>query len=42
VKSDTTIPVRFAVVLAILLGYRVIAAAMKQSKQPGKQVPISS
>jgi len=37
VKSDTTVPVRFAVVLAILLGYRVIAAAVKQSK-PAKQV----
>jgi methionine sulfoxide reductase heme-binding subunit len=33
VKSDTTIPMRFAVVLAILLGYRVIVAALKQSKQ---------
>jgi sulfoxide reductase heme-binding subunit YedZ len=38
VKSDITIPLRFAVVVAILLGYRVIAAAMKQSKQPAKQV----
>jgi methionine sulfoxide reductase heme-binding subunit len=37
VKSDTTVPVRFAVVIAILLGYRVIAAVMKQSKQPAKQ-----
>jgi sulfoxide reductase heme-binding subunit YedZ len=37
VKSDTTVPVRFAVVIAILLGYRVVAAAMKQSKQPAKQ-----
>jgi sulfoxide reductase heme-binding subunit YedZ len=41
VKSDITIPLRFAVVVAILLGYRVIAAAMKQSKQPAKQA-ISS
>jgi sulfoxide reductase heme-binding subunit YedZ len=41
VKSDITIPVRFAVVVAILLGYRVVAAAWKQSKQPAKQA-ISS
>ena len=41
VKSDTTIPMRFAVVVAILLGYRAIAAAMKQSKQHAKQA-ISS
>jgi methionine sulfoxide reductase heme-binding subunit len=37
VKSDTTVPVRFAVVVAILLGYRAIAAAVKQSKQSAKQ-----
>ena len=41
VKSDTTVPMRFAVVVAILLGYRVIAAAMKQSKQPAKQAASS-
>jgi sulfoxide reductase heme-binding subunit YedZ len=41
VKSDITVPMRFAVVVAILLGYRVIAAALKQSKQPAKQA-ISS
>jgi methionine sulfoxide reductase heme-binding subunit len=38
VKSDITVPVRFAVVVAILLGYRIVVAAMKQSKQPAKQV----
>jgi sulfoxide reductase heme-binding subunit YedZ len=37
VKSDITVPVRFAVVIAILLGYRLIAAAMKSSKQHSKQ-----
>jgi sulfoxide reductase heme-binding subunit YedZ len=42
VKSDITIPMRFAVVLAILLGYRVIAAAVKQAKQPAKHAPISN
>ena len=42
VKSDITIPLRFAVVIAILLGYRVIAAAVKQSRQPAKHAPISS
>ena len=44
VKSDTTIPVRFAVIVAVLLGYRVIAEVIKRrggvSKQPAK-VPIS-
>jgi methionine sulfoxide reductase heme-binding subunit len=41
VKSDVTVPVRFAVVVAVLLGYRLVAYAMKrrgvQSKQPAKQ-----
>ena len=41
VKSDVTIPVRFAVIVAVLLGYRVAAGAMKrrgaESKQPAKQ-----
>lgn len=41
VKSDVTIPTRFAVVVAILLGYRVIAAAVKQAKQREKHVPVS-
>ena len=44
VKSDTTVPVRFAVIVAALLGYRVIAEVIKrrgaESKQPTK-VPIS-
>lgn len=30
VKSDTTMPLRFAVVVAILLSYRVVAYAMKR------------
>jgi sulfoxide reductase heme-binding subunit YedZ len=46
VKSDATVPVRFAVVVAILLGYRLVAYAMKrrsaESKQPAKQASISS
>jgi len=46
VKSDTTVPVRFAVVVAILLGYRLVAYAMKrrsaESKQPAKQASISN
>ena len=37
VKSDTTVPMRFAVVIAILLGYRLVAAAMKRSRQPARQ-----
>jgi sulfoxide reductase heme-binding subunit YedZ len=37
VKSDTTVPMRFIVVIAILLGYRLVAAAMKQAKRPAKQ-----
>ena len=45
VKSDVTLPTRFAVVLAILLGYRLAAYAMKrrgaESKQPAKQASIS-
>jgi methionine sulfoxide reductase heme-binding subunit len=46
VKSDVTIPERFAVVVAILLGYRLVAAVMKRrgaaSKQPAaKQASIS-
>ena len=46
VKSDTTLPLRFAVIVAILLGYRLVAYAMKrrsaESKQPAKQASISS
>jgi methionine sulfoxide reductase heme-binding subunit len=41
VKSDVTLPTRFAVVVAILLGYRVIAAAVKQVKQREKHAPVS-
>jgi sulfoxide reductase heme-binding subunit YedZ len=45
VKSDTTVPVRFAVVVAVLLGYRVIAEVIKrrgaETRQPAK-APISS
>jgi len=48
VKSDTTVPVRFAVVVAILLGYRVVAYVMKRrsampavAKQSAKQVSPS-
>jgi sulfoxide reductase heme-binding subunit YedZ len=43
VKSDVTLPTRFVVVLAILLGYRVILAAMKriEAKQHAKQATSS-
>jgi methionine sulfoxide reductase heme-binding subunit len=45
VKSDVTVPVRFAVIVAILLGYRVVAAAMKRrgaaAKQPADQASVS-
>jgi methionine sulfoxide reductase heme-binding subunit len=45
VKSDITIPRRFVVVVAILLGYRVVAWVMKRrgvsSKQPARQASIS-
>jgi sulfoxide reductase heme-binding subunit YedZ len=34
VKSDITVPVRFAVVVAILLGYRVVAYALEKRKAP--------
>jgi sulfoxide reductase heme-binding subunit YedZ len=34
VKSDITLPTRFAVVIAILIGYRLVATAMKRWKQP--------
>jgi sulfoxide reductase heme-binding subunit YedZ len=35
VKSDITVPVRFAVVVAILLGYRIVAYLMqKKTKAP--------
>jgi sulfoxide reductase heme-binding subunit YedZ len=37
VKSDLTIPMRFAVVLGILLLYRVIRAVMKSARRPAKQ-----
>jgi methionine sulfoxide reductase heme-binding subunit len=36
VKSDTTIPMRFAVVLGALLAYRVIVIAMKSARPPAK------
>jgi sulfoxide reductase heme-binding subunit YedZ len=36
VKSDITVPTRFAVAIAILLGYRLVATAMKRSKQPAR------
>jgi sulfoxide reductase heme-binding subunit YedZ len=43
VKSDVTIPMRFAVVVGILLGYRVIAAVVKQFNRPAaKQASVSS
>ncbi len=49
VKSDVTWPVRFAVVLALLLGYRLLAYAMKSrtrssagvTKPSPKQPPLS-
>ena len=41
VKSDVTIPMQFVAVLVVLLGYRVIAAVVKQARQPAKQAPIS-
>jgi sulfoxide reductase heme-binding subunit YedZ len=41
VKSDITLPVRFAVIVAILLGYRIVVAAMKQSRQPAKHAVSS-
>jgi sulfoxide reductase heme-binding subunit YedZ len=34
VKSDVTVPVRFAVVVAILLGYRVVAYLLEKRKAP--------
>jgi sulfoxide reductase heme-binding subunit YedZ len=34
VKSDVTVPVRFAVVVAILLGYRVVAYVLENRKAP--------
>jgi methionine sulfoxide reductase heme-binding subunit len=38
VKSDITVPMRFIVVIAILLCYRLVAAVMKSAKQPAKPV----
>ncbi len=39
VKSDITIPFRFAVIVAILLGFRVIAAAVRRRTPAPKHPP---
>ena len=36
VKSDITVPTRFAVVIAVLLGYRLVTTLLKRSKQPAR------